>query len=699
MASPDGHPGVGASKKRLTSKMRALPPAVRMLQMLPRLALASDDQLEHLAKLFPKGGKEAMQAMCNLMQSGVVDCITWQTDSSKPEAICCATGRDGDRLDLLEPIPMPPTAGCTLQDTEHCLMSMVAQLRDSLRRVTREAIDSKDSIIELADKYPLQVCALVQRICFTKNIPSARRSGAGLKGAVSELKALRSEIREKLIDAELEDGPRMTLSMLTMLLQEQIMVASDLIERKDAEAQDQAWRDQVLFVYDRNEDRVEVRLFGETIPVGDEYVSGATLVTTSFTHFLRQAFINTMFAGSRVLILCGPAGSGKEPLLRDVGRLLGMLPCSVRCFEDTPTDEAFWDRTMEASRDMSGGRLAPFIVSQADRLPDETIKMILGIASTYEIALCMTFTPGPRADALKSGVLKNSTFLQMQEPNMEVIAEGLLAAEGARESEGLAPLLAQLLKTLKEQCAAQVHYELGPRTLAQLCTQIGSELRARKGVDEKQTAGAVARRCLLPSLVQGDAQVLKTLLSDLFGYSMSVPDPAATPSKRFARVVEYIMDITKVQPDCMVLPVPPDDEEAFFAEFCKGLNSEGASMVRVPGKLSDFSKEELLGTMPKKGEPVKDGLLVTTLREAMDQPNDTERHVWVVMMTGDISAKKWECLFELLNDSGCIKLATGEQLRLCEWLRFLFVMPGHGDTPTDTFSRSAVVYANPAAAS
>jgi hypothetical protein len=192
---------------------------------------------------------------------------------------------------------------------------------------------------------------------------------------------------------------------------------------------------------------------------------------------------------------------------------------------------------------------------------------------------------------------------------------------------------------------------------------------------------------------------LKTLLSDLFGYDMSVPDPAATPSKRFARVVDYILDITKVQPDSMVLPVPPDDEETFFAEFCKGLNADGASMVRVPGKLSDLSKEELLGTMPKKGEPVKDGLLVTTLREAMDQPNDTERHVWVVMMTGDMSAKHWECLFELLNDSGCLKLATGEQLRLSEWLRFLFVMPGHGDTLTDTFSRSAVVYANPAAAS
>jgi len=98
--------------------------------------------------------------------------------------------------------------------------------------------------------------------------------------------------------------------------------------------------------------------------------------------------------------------------------------------------------------------------------------------------------------------------------------------------------------------------------------------------------------------------------------------------------------------------------------------------------------------MPKKGEPVKDGLLVKTLRDAMDMPNDDEHKVWVIMKTGDISMDKWECLFELLNDSGCLNLPTGEQLRLSEWLRYMFILPNAGKTDRSVFARSAVIWAS-----
>merc|ERR1712183_1087347 len=64
-------------------------------------------------------------------------------------------------------------------------------------------------------------------------------------------------------------------------------------------------------------------------------------------------------------------------------------------------------------------------------------------------------------------------------------------------------------------------------------------------------------------------------------------------------------------------------------------------------------------------------------------------------MTGNCNEELWESLHELLNDSGCINLATGEQLRLHPNLRYLFVMPNAGGTPRDTFSRSAIVYTNP----
>merc|ERR1719506_193023 len=124
-------------------------------------------------------------------------------------------------------------------------------------------------------------------------------------------------------------------------------------------------------------------------------------------------------------------------------------------------------------------------------------------------------------------------------------------------------------------------------------------------------------------------------------------------------------------------------------------------MITMPGKLEDYSGEDLFGTIPDKAEDLKDGILVETLRKAMqDHPAEAvggslPSTIWVAIMTGKCSPEKWECCFEILNDSGCLNLVTGEQLRLAPNLRFLFVMPDAGDTPTDVFSRSAVVWTDP----
>lgn len=235
----------------------------------------------------------------------------------------------------------------------------------------------------------------------------------------------------------------------------------------------------------------------------------------------------------------------------------------------------------------------------------------------------------------------------------------------------------------------------------QLCTQIGVDYK--KGVAEKDVVTTVVERCLLPKLVKDDVAVLQKLLEEQFGKVTNLKAPSEAenqPEGRWYQVAENIRTITKIEPDCMVLPVPDDDLAIFYSEFCKMLNRHGSARVELPGKLSDMTPEQLLGKMPKKGPDgtfaeKEDGELVKVLRQAMDDHPDPTQQVWITMETGNISAATWEGLHELLNDSGCLNLATGEQLRLTENLRFLFVMPNAGTTPQDTFSRSAVVYTDP----
>jgi len=99
--------------------------------------------------------------------------------------------------------------------------------------------------------------------------------------------------------------------------------------------------------------------------------------------------------------------------------------------------------------------------------------------------------------------------------------------------------------------------------------------------------------------------------------------------------------------------------------------------------------EELFGTMPRKGEEVKDGMLVELLRKAMeDHEHDPNQLVWVAMKTGKCSAEIWETLHELLDDRHILTLATGEQMRLNHQLRFLFSCQRLGTRPR---TRSAAV--------
>jgi len=276
---------------------------------------------------------------------------------------------------------------------------------------------------------------------------------------------------------------------------------------------------------------------------------------------------------------------------------------------------------------------------------------------------------------------------------LQVIAAGQLAAEGLLESEKLAVPLGGILESLNKECTKQPHYDFGPRTLLQICTQIGIE-RSKAKADE-DVVSAVVERCLLPKLVKSDVPILQRLLKELFKVDKTLASPSAAEDGRWHNVAENIKSITKIETDCLVLPVPPSDQEAFFVEFCHMLNRQTAVLVRMPGLLSEMTPGDLLGTMPKKGEPVKDGLLVEMLRKAMDDHPEQDKLVWIAMMTGKCSAETWECLNELLNDNHCLNLATGEQLRLNENLRFLFVMEEAGDTSQDTFSRTAVVYTDP----
>lgn len=680
--------------RRSTSKLKTMTLPERMILQLPRIGLATEGQLEHLGNLYPDGGKVAIQALLNLMRSGVVDCVIWHRESWNGESIVAVTGSDGDKLDILNPVTMPPTAGCTLLYTEGVCEAMLAGLNESLKKISNDAAASTKPIEELAKEFPRQVCLTVQRVRFTTEAQKSIRESQPLKRMMKNSIDLKNRIGVKLLDKDMPDGERATLVALQVLLHEQRQVLKPLAELK--EGLWEAWQEQIRFYRDEKEQTIELRMMNsgrETVAeIGNEYSPPHNLISTEFTHTLRWAFLDAMGEGGpRVLVLIGPKASGKNGILRDVGRLLGTLPSTLRCSEESPKALEYWKRWMNAAKVSGGGPCAPVILADAHRLQEDALAAALSAATEFQVALCVTMCPCEAADKYKKGLLEGNPVINVPATDTQCIAQGRLAAEGLEQSEELGGALASILDTLARDCSKQPHYDFGSRTLLQLCGQIGRD--RKKDCDEKELVQRVVQRVLIPRMVREDIPVLQKAL-DAAGFS-DVSVSKENEDGRWASVVANIRSITKYEPDCMVCPVSDKDQADFEEEFCKSLNRTTSALVKVPGQLSDMTAEDLLGTMPKCGEEVKDGVLVKLLRKAMEDHQDENQQVWVMIKTGPITRDKWGCLHELLNDSGCLNLDTGEQLRLSEQLRFLFVMEDAGTTDQDTFARSAVVYTDP----
>jgi len=683
-----------------------------MILQLPRVGLANEEQLSHLATLYPEGGVKAIQALMNLMNSGVRDCLIWNRESWVGDSVGSVTGVDGDKLDLLAPIAMPPTGGCNLMYTEGVLENMISQLRDSVSDISKKSAISTEPLEALARELPRQVVILVQRLRFTKEVTRCIRENRQLSTvtrAQTEIKKTLADVLISTKDEENVEGFHANLVALQQVLHEQFQVVNLLLAAKpdDQATREAIWREQVRVSYDDKEEKIELKFFDKVITIGNEYCPPRMLITTEFTHTLRWAYLDKMHTtepGLQIFVLKGRPGSGKNGMLLDIGALLGTLPTVIRADESSTTDGHWWTRRFTAAEKTGGGHLAPVIISQAHRAPVDALEVAMRCAEELNLHLCMTMHDGPEAEALTRGILAGCTVITVPETDMKVIAAGQLAAEGLHASDELGAQVGNLMEALRDRCSKQPHYDFGPRSLMQICSQIGYDRNKR--TEEKDTVAMVIERCLLPKLVRDDVPILQELIKEKFKIDKKMVSPGKSDvgttaghsgeAARWYAVAEDISNITKHEPDCMVLPVPENKEDAFFEAFCKMLNRNGSALVHLEKRLSEVTGEDLFGTMPRKGEEVKDGMLVKLLRKAMeDHEHDPHQLVWVAMKTGKCSPETWEALHELLDDRHVLNLKTGEQIRLNHQLRFLFVMPDAGDTPQDTFSRSAVVHTDP----
>ena len=104
----------------------------------------------------------------------------------------------------------------------------------------------------------------------------------------------------------------------------------------------------------------------------------------------------------------------------------------------------------------------------------------------------------------------------MMTPDLAMIAEVMLAAEGFREAKPLSKKTITLYNLMIQQLSKQDHYDYGLRNLKAVLNMAGSLKRADPEANEESILMRALRDMNLPKFIKDDERLFRLLLSDLF---------------------------------------------------------------------------------------------------------------------------------------------------------------------------------------
>uniref|UniRef100_A0A8C8VJF2 Dynein axonemal heavy chain 11 n=1 Tax=Pelusios castaneus TaxID=367368 RepID=A0A8C8VJF2_9SAUR len=627
-----------------------------------------------------------------------------------------------------EYVPFPAECECIGQ-VETWLQHLEETMRKTVHHHIMEAIaayEEKPREQWIFD-YPAQVALTSSQIWWTTDVGIAfNRLEEGFETALKDYNKKQIAQLNALIAlllGELASGDRQKIMTICTIDVHARDVVAKLVAQKVTSSQAFTWLSQLRHRWDETQKQCLANICDAHFQYFYEYLGNTSrLVITPLTDrcyiTLTQSLHLTMSGAP-----AGPAGTGKTETTKDLGHALGMMVYIFNCSEQMDyksigniykglVQTGAWGCFDEFNR-ISVEVLSVVAVQVKtihDAIRNKKKKFLFlgeNIALKPSIGIFITMNPGY---AGRTELPENLKALfrpcAMVVPDIELICEIMLVAEGFIDARLLARKFITLYILCRELLSKQDHYDWGLRAVKSVLVVAGS-LKRGENRPEDEVLMRTLRDFNLPKIVTDDIPIFMGLISDLF--------PALDVLRRrdleFEQMVKQSTLELHLQPEeSFILKVVQLEEllAVRHSVFVVGNAGTGKSKVlralnrtyvNMKQKIvwSDLNPkavttDELFGFIHHTTREWKDGLFSSLLREQANIIQDGPK--WIIL-DGDIDPMWIESLNTVMDDNKVLTLASNERIPLTPSMRLLFEIHHLKTATPATVSRAGILYVNP----
>jgi len=612
---------------------------------------------------------------------------------------------------------------------ENWLNGLVDSMRSTLKTILQEAISTyKDKPREswLYD-YCAQLALVGSQVWYTTGVNQAfDRLEEGQENALKEYNKEQNVKLDKLISlvqGDLDANDRAKIITMITIDVHQRDIVGQMIESKEDSGTCFAWQSQLRYTWDVKKMDCRINNADAEFWYQYEYLGNAgRLVVTPLTD---RCYIT--LTQSKHLKMggapAGPAGTGKTETVKDLGRGLGTMVYVFNCSEQMDYRSL---GNIYKGLSMSG---AWGCFDEFNRIPIAVLsvvstqfKTILDAIRAFKtrflfegeeinliatVGVFITMNPGYAGRTELPENLK-ALFrpVAMIVPDIELICEIMLLAEGFFGARLMSRKFISLYNLNRELLSKQKHYDWGLRAVRSVLVVAGSLKRAEPEISEERILMRALRDLNLPKIVFQDVDIFTGLISDLFpGIEMNrkenpvlqeaVAEVAGQfnfqAGERFVLKCCELEEIYHIRHSVFIIGPSGCGKSTVWKTLARAQTKLGRKTQFSTLNPKAVLSNELYGYIHPASREWKDGLFSIIMRDYSELKSQDWK--WMVM-DGDIDPEWIESLNTVMDDNKVLTLASNERIPLNKTMRLLFEIANLNNASPATVSRAGIIYMN-----